>query len=170
MLHIIILEIIQGVGVMLKHIPVLDLSKFRQHQESFIYGVSGALRLSIINETLYNFLPSPLAKNESKKKVSTFVKCIFAVTDKRIIIIGKNHKGELDANMIYSIDFNEIEVTYKKSFGSRIFKLNMKNNLFNFLEQNIIFEVNHRYNDFADTIYMLICECKEMYGSSVQLY
>lgn len=140
--------------------PILDLTTFKLEDEKFIYGIAGALRLHFVEEALYSFMPYPFGYCFLPAAYTTYVKCVLAVTDKRFIIIGKTPRGgHLDESQVYSFDFRDVKIQYKKSFGSRMFIFDIgEQQLFNFLSKTVIFEINPKYYDDIENIRAVISE------------
>jgi hypothetical protein len=65
-----------------------NLSQYKRTDESFIYGVSGLLRLSFGKEVLFNYIPMESLDYFVDVMYNQAVDAILAVTDKRIIFIG----------------------------------------------------------------------------------
>lgn len=140
--------------------PILNLTKFKLEDEQFIYGIAGALRLHFVHEALYSFLPYPFGDCFLPAYYTTYVKCVLAVTDKRVIIIAKTPRGgHLDESQVYSFDYKDVKIQYKKSFGSKMFIFDIgEQQLFNFLSKTVIFEVNPRYYDEIKNIREVISQ------------
>lgn len=146
---------------MITKVSAQNLDMFKDENDKFIYGVEGALRLHFVQEALHSFLPYPVNYCLIPDAYTTFAKCILAVTDKRIMLIGKGPKNTLDKDNIYSFNYGDIGIEYKDKLGSKMFILDLKNNkVYNFLENNIIFEVNPRYYKQGEIIKGIISEYK----------
>jgi hypothetical protein len=122
---------------------VINLNGFKAKDEVFIHGVEGTLRLDYILDTFYSFQPYPFYYGFTPIVSTTYIKCIFAATDKRILIIGKTPMDELDKNIVYSFNYTDIKVEFKKRLGSRMFTFDIdRQEIFNFSTSTITFEVS----------------------------
>lgn len=140
---------------------VSELYKFLNKDEHFILGVDGVLRLHIVQETLFCLVANPLFGFTEAPVYETMLKCVFAATDKRVIFIGKTSKGQLDESKVVALDYDDINLRYKKGFGGRLFIIETENKpLFSFPENKLIFEVNHACFDAAEKMNAIIKEYK----------
>lgn len=146
---------------MVMKVSTKKLDMFKKEDEQFIHGIEGALRLHFIQDAMHSLLSNPITDYSFTNAYTTFAKCILAVTDKRVVIIGKGPKSTLDKNNIYSFTYDEISIEYKKRLGNRMFILHLGDNkIYNFLEDSIIFEISPKHYEEAEIIKAIISEYK----------
>lgn len=139
--------------------PVLNINTLKTYDEEFMHTVDGTLRIDYINEMFYSFLPYPFYYGLSPIICTNYVKCTMAVTDKRIIIIGKNDSDTIDEKHIYSFNYKNIKSEFKKKLGGRTFILDIRpQRIFNFLVGSIVFEVTAPYINQAEYINQVISQ------------
>lgn len=144
---------------MSRNTPVLNIDMLKTNEEEFLHTVDGTLRIDYINETLYSFLPYPFYYGLSPIICTNYLKCTMAVTDKRIIIIGKNASYTIDENHIYSFYYKNIRSEFKKKLGRRVFILDIRpQRIFNFLVGSVEFEVTSPYINQAEYINQVISQ------------
>lgn len=146
---------------MVTKVSTKKLDMFKREDEQFIHGIEGALRLHIVQDAIHSFLSNPISNDSYSSSYTNYAKCILAVTDKRILIIGKGPKNILDEDNIYSFNYEDISIEYKKGVVTRKFKINLGDNkIYNFLEKNLFFEVSPKCYEEAEIIKSIISEYK----------
>lgn len=131
-----------------------DLNHYKECNEQFIYGLKGIVRLPLGKELIYligyssilDFLvdTSPICK----------VECIFAVTDKRIILIPT-----VDKYKPVSFNYGDINLIYYNQLFDKIFLLNIKDKkLLNFPESKLVFRIYSKQNSELNKINCVLQE------------
>ncbi|ERI95450.1 hypothetical protein HMPREF1982_00193 [Clostridiales bacterium oral taxon 876 str. F0540] len=146
---------------MTKATPVLDLRKYRKLSEKFISGVPGGFKLNFFFDIFYSFLPYPFFNYFPPSIYTISIDCIFAITDKRIIILEKNSDGDIDENYIHSLNYDEVKIEFKKKLGTRIFVIEkLKKNYFSMEDNMFRIEINKDFITQAENINTLLSEYK----------
>jgi hypothetical protein len=146
---------------MLETKPILDLNKYRKLSEKFICGVPGTFKLNFFYDIFYSFLPYPFFNYFPPTIYTVSIDCIFAVTDKRIIVFEKDNDNKIDENYIHSFDYDEVKVEYKKKLGTRIFVVEkLKKNYFSMEDNMFRIEISSKFITQAENINILLLEHK----------
>lgn len=140
---------------------IFNLDRFIGEDELFICGIEGELRMNLIREALYNFLPYPFYDYTLPPTYTAYIKCILAVTNKRILIIGKTLEDGIDEKHVYSFNYKDIDFHYRKRLGARMFTISSeKLVLFGSTQRSVVFKVEGKYSKEADRIKNIIQEYK----------
>lgn len=120
----------------------ISLEKYKKSNEQFIYSVKGILRLPMGRAILYRMGNAPIFDFFTEVTNINRVECIFAVTDKRIILIPKTNEYEP-----ISFNYGDIEVIYYDQLFDKVFLLNIKEKkLLNFYENKLVFSIYPKQN------------------------
>lgn len=115
----------------------IDLNGYKNCNEQFIYGIKGIVRVSIGREIIYRISNASIFDFFTEVIPVYKIECIFAVTDKRIILIPTGNEYE-----IVSFSYPDIEVIYYNQLFDKVFLLNIKEKkLLNFCENRLVFRV-----------------------------
>ncbi len=115
----------------------INLNDYKEGSEEFIYGVKGIVRLSIGREIIYRIAYASMFDIIVETPHIFRIECIFAVTDKKIILIPTE-----DTYTSISFNYQDIEVTYYNQLFDKVFLLNIKNkNILNFKEDKLVFRM-----------------------------
>lgn len=144
---------------MVNTVPVSKLSKYKNADEKFIYGVDGNLKLLFFYDALYNFFPYSFFNYAPYTIYEMCINCIFAVTDKRIMVLETDCEGDITKNYIHSYNFSEVSIEFKKKLGKRIFVLEKRRKRYFSPEDNFLtIEIDSSNISQAENIYALISE------------
>lgn len=135
-------------------IKSISLENYKGCNEQFIYGVDGIIRLTIGREIIYRMSQASISDYFIDAPHIGKVECIFAVTNRRIILIPKDEKCS-------SISFNygEISVVYHNQVFDKIFLLYIKDReLLNFPEKKLVFSVYPKQNVELNKINCILME------------
>jgi hypothetical protein len=131
-----------------------NLNDYKECNEQFIHGVRGIVRLSIGMEIMYCIGQTSMSDYFIDIPNIFKVECIFAVTDKRIILIPVDNKYKP-----FSFRYSDIDVVYCNQLFDKVFLLNMKDKKFlNFSENRLVFRV---YSKQSSEINKINCVLQE---------
>lgn len=144
---------------MINTIPVSKLDKYKNADEKYIYGVDGDLRQLFFYDALYSFVPYAFFHYVPYTIYEMCIKCIFAVTDKRILVFEIDSEGSISDKYIHSFSFNQVNVEFKKVLGKRVFTLEKRRKRYFRPEDNFLtIEIDSSNISQAENIYALISE------------
>ena len=134
-----------------------DIGSLKAADEEFMHTVEGNLRLDYIHEMMYSFLPYPFYYGLSPLLCTTYVKCIMAVTNKKVIIAGVKEDDTINEKHIYYFPYDKIKVEFKKKLGKRSFVVDIRpQRIFNFIVGSIVFEVEDTFIKQAEYLNEII--------------
>lgn len=144
---------------MIQTVEKKPLSQYMNHDESFIFGVNGLLRLSAAKAILYSYMPMTFLNSYIDSFHNYSIECTLAVTDKRILFINTNKIEAYPKGKVYSFKPSEIKLKYKNFLGKKEFIIGTNNHeLFDFTEESLIFECYGKQEDEINRLNMLISE------------
>ena len=132
----------------------MDLNDYKKFDELFIYGIKGIVRLSVGREIIYRMSHTGIFDFSTEVSFISKIECIFAVTDKRIILIPMDTKYK-------SISFNhgDIDVSYYDQLFDKVFLLNIKDKkLLDFCENKLVFRMYKNQNTELNKINYILQE------------
>lgn len=131
-----------------------DLNNYKECNEQFIYGIKGIVRLPIGKEIIYLIGHSSLLDSFVDTSHICKVECIFALTDKRIILIPTDNKYTP-----VSFNYGDIDLIYYNQLFDKIFLLNIKDKkLLNFPESKLVFRIYSKQNSELNKINCVLKE------------
>lgn len=156
-----IVRIGKGVGNMADTIPVLDLKKYKNIDEKFIYSVEGIMRQNILQDIYYSMLPYPMFCYLPATIYEISINCILVITNKRLIIFETDLHGHIDNKNVHQFNYNKINIVYKKSLGKRIFVIDkIKKRFFRYYDDILNIEIDSNHIKQADNLYSILLEEK----------
>lgn len=121
---------------------IISLSNYKECNEQFIYGIKGIVRLSIGRELIYRIGHVSMYDCSTNFPRICKVESIFAVTDKRIILIPTGNKYTP-----ISFAYGDIDAIYCDQLFDKVFLLNIKDQkLLNFSENKLVFRIYSKQN------------------------
>lgn len=131
-----------------------SLNDYKECNEQFIHGVRGIVRLSIGREIMYCISQASMSDYFIETPSLFKVECIFAVTDKRIILIPTDNKYKP-----VSFNYGDIDAVYCDQLFDKVFLLNIKDKKFlNFSENRLVFRVYSKQNSELNKINCILQE------------
>lgn len=135
-------------------ISTTSLNDYKDCNEQFIHGIRGIVRLSIGREIMYSICQASMSDYSLDFPDIFKVECIFAVTDKRIILIPKDNKYKP-----VSFNYGDIDVVYCNQLFDKVFLLNIKDKKFlNFSENRLVFRVYSKQNSELNKVNCVLQE------------
>lgn len=132
----------------------INLNIYKECNEQFIYGIKGILRLSIGREIMYHMFSTFNYTFANDIPHICKIESIFAVTDKRIILIPLDSKYEE-----ISFSYADIGVDYYDQLFDKVFSLDIKDKkVMNLWEDNLIFRVYSSQNKELNKINCILQE------------
>lgn len=153
--NIIEYEVFKGADIMVSSLDKnIDLNDYKECSEQFIYGIKGIVRLSIGREIIYRMGNIGVFDFFTEINHIYRIECIFAVTDKRIILIPIDNEYATN-----SFTYRDIKVIYYNQLFDKVFLLNVKDTtLLNFCENRLIFSM---YSKQSTELNKINCILKE---------
>lgn len=135
-----------------------SLSKYQTADENFMYGVSGVLRLPVAKDTIFNLMFAGMENYMPTSRVK-YLDCILAVSDKRVLFIQLGSTYPFRPSKVFSFNFSDIYIKYKKMFSEKQFLIFSKNNkIFDFVETKIVFECHNRQDSSINKVRAVLKE------------
>ena len=133
----------------------ISFNNYKECNEQFIYAVKGIIRLPIGREIIYRIGYLSLYLIFLRKFPNIYMaECIFAVTDKRIILIPKTNEYTP-----ISFNYGDIDVIYYDQLFDKVFLLNIKDKkLLNFCENKLVFRMYSKQNSELNKIKYVLQE------------
>lgn len=132
----------------------IKLNGYKNCNEQFIYGIKGIVRVSIGREIIYRISNASIFDFFTEVIPVYRIECIFAVTDKRIILIPTDNEYE-----IVSFSYSDIDVVYYNQLFDKVFLLNIKEKkLLNFCENRLVFRMYPKQNTDINKINCILQE------------
>jgi len=132
----------------------INLNDYKECSEQFIHGIKGIVRLSIGREIIYRMGNRGVFDFLTEVNHIYRIECIFAVTDKGIILIPIDKEYAPS-----SFTYGDIEVIYYNQFFDKVFLLNLKDtNLLNFCENRLIFRMHSKQSTELNKINYILQE------------
>ena len=132
----------------------INLNDYKNFDELSIYGIKGIVRLSVGREIIYRMRHTGIFDFSTEVLFISKIECIFAVTDKRIILIPIDTKYK-------SISFNhgDIDVSYYDQLFDKVFLLNIKDKkLLDFCENKLVFRMYRNQNSELNKVNYILQE------------
>ena len=132
----------------------ISLNNYKECNEQFIYGVKGIVRISIGREIIYRIGHVSMYDFFTNFPRICKVESIFAVTDKRIILIPTDNEYKP-----ISFAYGDINVIYCNQLFDKVFLLNIKDKkLLNFYENKLVFRIYSKQNSELNKINCVLQE------------
>ena len=132
----------------------INLNDYKNFDELSIYGIKGIVRLSVGREIIYRMSHTGIFDFSTEVSFISKIECIFAVTDKRIILIPTDTKYK-------SISFNhgDIDVNYHDQLFDKVFLLNIRDKkMLDFCENKLVFRMYKNQNTELNKINYILQE------------